>query len=156
VAIVVANRPEITGGLTGEQYLRLPHAVVHTLRQSSLVEESAQKRFGVQLDVRAVTESMLEISYLVTRTSLIGVVPQPLARLLKDFPGIRIFGAARRGHAWKPPGQVLAPLLAARSLACLDARHHPQGDLPSLVSLEEVRRLLYRALRTQIVSPRSS
>lgn len=90
VAIVTANHPEIGSELTTEQYLRLPHAVAHTFRNYSLVEETAQKNFGVHLDVRAFTESVLEIPYLVQQTSMIGVIPHPLARVFKDVPRFKI------------------------------------------------------------------
>jgi DNA-binding transcriptional LysR family regulator len=90
VAIVTGEHPEITTELTQEQYTRLPHAVAHTFRNYSIAEESAQKNFGVHLDVRAFTESVLEIPYLVQQTSMIGVIPHPLARVFKDVPRFRI------------------------------------------------------------------
>jgi LysR family nod box-dependent transcriptional activator len=90
VAIVTANHPEIDSELTLEQYLRLPHAVAHTFRNYSLVEETAQKNFGAHLDVRAMTESVLEIPYLVQQTSMIGVIPHPLARVFKDVPRFKV------------------------------------------------------------------
>lgn len=90
VAIITSNHPEIDTELTQEQYLRLPHAVAHTFRNYSLVEETAQKNFGIHLDVRAFTESVLEIPYLVQQTSMIGVIPHPLARVFKDVPRFKI------------------------------------------------------------------
>ena len=90
VAIITAAHPQIGSELTVEQYLQLPHAVAHTFRNYSLVEETAQKNFGVHLDVRAFTESVLEIPYLVQQTSMIGVIPHPLARVFKDVPRFRI------------------------------------------------------------------
>ena len=90
VAIVTAAHPQVGSELTVEQYLRLPHAVAHTFRNYSLVEETAQKNFGVHLDVRAFTESVLEIPYLVQQTSMIGVIPHPLARVFKDVPRFKI------------------------------------------------------------------
>ena len=90
VAIITANHPEIDSELTQEQYLRLPHAVAHTFRNYSLVEETAQKNFGAHLDVRAITESVLEIPYLVQQTSMIGVIPHPLARVFKDVPRFKV------------------------------------------------------------------
>jgi LysR family transcriptional regulator, nod-box dependent transcriptional activator len=90
VAIISANHPEIGSELTREQYLRLPHAVAHTFRNYSLVEETAQKNFGAHLDVRAFTESVLEIPYLVQQTSMIGVIPHPLARVFKDVPRFKV------------------------------------------------------------------
>ena len=90
VAIITSSHPEIGSEMTLDQYLRLPHAVAHTFRNYSLVEETAQKNFGTHLDVRAFTESVLEIPYLVQQTSMIGVIPHPLARVFKDVPRFKI------------------------------------------------------------------
>jgi DNA-binding transcriptional LysR family regulator len=90
VAIITALHPQVGPELTRELYLQLPHAVAHTFRNYSLVEETAQKVFGVHLDVRAFTESVLEIPYLVQQTSMLGVIPHPLARVYKDVPRFRI------------------------------------------------------------------
>lgn len=90
VAIITSSHPEIGSELTLEQYLRLPHAVAHTFRNYSLVEEMAQKNHGAHLDVRAFTESVLEIPYLVQQTSMIGVIPHPLARVFRDVPRFKI------------------------------------------------------------------
>ena len=90
VAIITSNHPEIGSELTLDQYLRLPHAVAHTFRNYSLVEETAQKNFGAHLDVRAFTESVLEIPYLVQQTSMIGVIPHPLARVFKGVPRFKV------------------------------------------------------------------
>ena len=90
VGIITALHPQVGPELTRELYLRLPHAVAHTFRNYSLVEETAQKVFGAHLDVRAFTESVLEIPYLVQQTSMIGVIPHPLARVYKDVPRFRI------------------------------------------------------------------
>jgi DNA-binding transcriptional LysR family regulator len=90
VAVVAADHPEVSGELTAEQYLRLPHVVAHAFRHFSLLEETAQKRYGVELDVRAVTQSVLEIPHLVARTSMVGVVPEPLGRVVRGLPEIRV------------------------------------------------------------------
>lgn len=90
VAIITSSHPEIGTELTLDQYLRLPHAVAHTFRNYSLVEEMAQKNHSAHLDVRAFTESVLEIPYLVQQTSMIGVIPHPLARVFKDVPRFKI------------------------------------------------------------------
>jgi LysR family transcriptional regulator, nod-box dependent transcriptional activator len=90
VAIISADHPEIDSELTLEQYLRLPHTVAHAFRNYSLVEEVAQRKFGVRLNVRAIAESVLEIPYLVKRTSMIGVIPHPLARVFQDVPRFKV------------------------------------------------------------------
>jgi DNA-binding transcriptional LysR family regulator len=90
VSIVAINHPEIAGELTREQFLRLPHVIVRPSGHASLVEECAQQRFGVQLDVRAVTENLLELPYLVTGTSFIGVTLEPLSRALRDSSRLKV------------------------------------------------------------------
>jgi DNA-binding transcriptional LysR family regulator len=58
--------------------------------QASLVEESAQERFGARLDVRAMTENLLELPYLVSGTSFIGVTLEPLSRALRDSSRLKV------------------------------------------------------------------
>ncbi len=90
LSIVATNHPEVGEQLTREQFLRLPHVIVRPSGQASLVEESVQERFGVQLDVRAMTENLLELPYLVTGTSFIGVTLEPLARALRASPRLKV------------------------------------------------------------------
>jgi len=90
VGVVAADHPDLTDQLTSELFLRLPHIVVRTFRPTSLVEETVKKRFGVELDVRAVTDSVLEVPHLVAGTSLIGVVPKQLAHVLEGTPDIKV------------------------------------------------------------------
>ena len=90
VCLVGGTHPEVGEEITREQFLRLPHVIVRPSGQASLVEESAQDRFSVQLDVRAMTENLLELPYLVSGTSFIGVTLEPLARALRDSPRLKV------------------------------------------------------------------
>lgn len=90
VSIVAINHPEVREELTREQFLRLPHVIVRPSGQTSLVEASIQERYGVQLDVRAMTENLLELPYLVTGTSFVGVTLEPLARALRDSSRLKV------------------------------------------------------------------
>jgi DNA-binding transcriptional LysR family regulator len=90
VAIVAINHAEIGAALTREQFLRLPHVIVRPSGQTSLVEESVHDRFGRQLDIRALTENLLELPYLVTGTSFIGVTLEPLSRALRDSKRLKV------------------------------------------------------------------
>ena len=90
VGLVSRQHPQVPDQLTTELFLRLPHVVVRGSRQRSPVEEAARKRFGVELEVRATAESVLELPHLIGTTSLIGVVPEQLASTFSHFPGIKV------------------------------------------------------------------
>jgi LysR family transcriptional regulator, nod-box dependent transcriptional activator len=90
MGIVAIKNPDVGQELSREQYLRMPHVVVRHSKQASLVETMAQERFGVQLNVRAMTENLLEFPYLVTGTSLIGVTLEPLTRALRDSTRLKV------------------------------------------------------------------
>jgi LysR family nod box-dependent transcriptional activator len=90
VSIVAIKHPEVHDELTREQFLRLPHVIVRPSGQASVVEDSVQERFGKHLDVRAMTENLLELPYLVTGTSFIGVTLEPLARALRDSSRLKV------------------------------------------------------------------
>lgn len=90
VCILPADHPGVSDRLTVEQFLRLPFIVVRHSRRSSRVEEIVQEHYGVQLDIRAVTENVLELPFLVTGTSFIGVTLEPLARVLRASPRLKV------------------------------------------------------------------
>lgn len=91
VCVLSVDHPHIGGELTQEQFLHQQFVAVRQARRSSRVEEIVQERFGVALDVRAVTENVLELPFLVTiGTSFLGVTLEPLARVLKTSPRLKV------------------------------------------------------------------
>lgn len=76
--------------LSREQFLKLPHIIVRFGGQYSLVEDHVQKKFNVNLDVRAVTENVLELPYLVQSTTFLAVTMEPLTRPLRQSKTLRV------------------------------------------------------------------
>jgi len=85
-----AEDPDSGDELTQELLLRLPFIVVRQGRSLSRFEEIVQDRFGVQLNVRAVTENLLELPFLTLGSPFISVTLEPLAAVLKHSPRIRV------------------------------------------------------------------
>ena len=91
VCIRSVDHPEVGDHLTQELFLRLPFIMVRQRRESSQVEHDVLERFGVQLDIRAVTENVLELPFLITPGSpFIGVTLETLAIVLKSSPRLRV------------------------------------------------------------------
>jgi LysR family transcriptional regulator, nod-box dependent transcriptional activator len=91
VCVRSIDHPDIGEKLTQAMFLQLPFVMVRQGRESSHVEEAVLERFGVQLDIRAVTENVLELPFLITRGSpFIGVTLEPLAWFLRSSPRLRI------------------------------------------------------------------
>ena len=88
--IVSSDNPVAHDQLTEEQLLKLPYILVRNSRRSSRVEEFINERYGVQLDIRAVTENVLELPFLVTGTPFLAITLEPLARVLKSSPRLRV------------------------------------------------------------------
>jgi len=90
LAVVAVHNTQVREVLTRDQFLDLPHVVVRSFGLLSLEEKTAQDAYGRSLDVRVATENVLEVPYLVTGTSLVGIVSEPLAKPLRDSPRLRV------------------------------------------------------------------
>jgi LysR family transcriptional regulator, nod-box dependent transcriptional activator len=91
VGLAAADHPAMESELTREQFLSLPHIVMRDYGEPSLLEKTVRKRHGVELNVRVATESAFDIPHLLAGTTLIGVVPVQLARLLRGSSRIKTF-----------------------------------------------------------------
>jgi DNA-binding transcriptional LysR family regulator len=101
VCILSADHPNSSDGLTVEQFLNQQFIIVRQARRSSRVEEIIQERFSVQLDVRAVTENVLELPFLVTTgTTYVAVTLESLGKFLKSSPRLRVLDL---------PGDLMPP-----------------------------------------------
>ena len=90
VCLLSAGHPEVKDELTSEQFLRLPHIIVRHTHHHSLLEDTVQDRFDMQLDVRAMTENVLELPFLVRDTPFLAVTMEPLARPLRQSKTLRV------------------------------------------------------------------
>ncbi len=91
VCILSADHPAVMEQLTEEQFLKQQFVIVRQSRRSSRLEEVVQERFGIQLNVRAVTENVLELPFLVTKGApFVAVTLEFLAQFLRASPRLRI------------------------------------------------------------------
>jgi LysR family nod box-dependent transcriptional activator len=90
MCLVSIAHPEITDSLTREQFLRLPHIIVRFGGQFSLIEDYAHAHLNASLDVRAMTENVLELPFLILGTPYLAVTMEPLTRPLRSSARLRI------------------------------------------------------------------
>jgi len=77
--------------LTREVFLQLPFVMVRQGRQSSQVEQTILERFGIQLEIRAVTENVLELPFWITPGSpFVGVTLEVLAAPLRSSKRLQV------------------------------------------------------------------
>ena len=91
--VCVAGRDHslVDDKITRDMFLRQSFVMVRQGRESSQFEELILERFGVQLDICAVTENVLELPFLITIGSpFIGVTIDPLAVVLRGSLRLRI------------------------------------------------------------------
>jgi len=91
VCAVATDHPTVHDDLTREQYLSLPHVYVRTPGELLSVDDAVEKELGLALDIRATTESVLEVPFMLAGTSLIAILPETLAALLQPSVSIKIF-----------------------------------------------------------------
>ncbi|WP_428775153.1 LysR family transcriptional regulator [Vibrio sp.] len=87
VCVVRADHPEVSDGLTLEQYLELSHIHISSRRQGTGHVEAALNRIGKQRNIQVRTKHHLVASALVAQTNLAMTVPRSLA---KD-PNLKMF-----------------------------------------------------------------
>lgn len=90
MCLVAIVNPEVADSLSREQYLRLPHIIARFGGQFSTVEDHAHDHCNASLDIRAVTENVLELPYLVAGTPYLAVTLEPLARALRTSARLRV------------------------------------------------------------------
>jgi DNA-binding transcriptional LysR family regulator len=90
VCAVSADHPQVRDELTREQYLTLPHIYVRSPGDTQPTEEAVQRELGLALNVRATTENVLEVPFMLPGTSLLAIMPETLANLLRPALPIRI------------------------------------------------------------------
>jgi LysR family transcriptional regulator, nod-box dependent transcriptional activator len=77
--------------LSSEALLAMPQVIVRPYGSVSLLERTADARFGVKLDARVLSEDPLNLPYVIGGTALVGIVPEPLARQFGRFADIQVF-----------------------------------------------------------------
>jgi len=91
VCAVSADHPSVRDQLTREQYLSLPHVYVRLPGDTLPTPDIVRRELGLSLDVRASTENVLEVPFMLPGTTLLAIMPETLASLLRPALAIRIF-----------------------------------------------------------------
>jgi LysR family transcriptional regulator, nod-box dependent transcriptional activator len=91
VCVVSADHPAVREELTREQYLSLPHLYVRSSGEMLPTEDIVRRELGLRLDVRATTENVLEVPFMLPGTPLLAIMPETLATLLRPSLAIRVF-----------------------------------------------------------------
>lgn len=91
VCAVADNHPEIKDGLTLEQFVRFPHAVVRLGNGVPSIEEWARQRLDIDVAVSAVATSFGLLPALVAGTSLIATIQERLADRVAASLHLRCF-----------------------------------------------------------------
>jgi DNA-binding transcriptional LysR family regulator len=91
VCAVARDHPTVRDELTREQFLSLPHVYVRVPGEALPVHEAVQRQLRLELDVRATTNSVLEVPFMLPGTDLIAILPQSLAELLSPCLEINVF-----------------------------------------------------------------
>ncbi len=91
VCAVSADHPTVREELTREQYLSLPHVYVRSPGEMLPTEDVVRRELGVRIDVRATTENVLEVPFMLPGTTLLAILPETLAQMLQPSLAIRIF-----------------------------------------------------------------
>ncbi len=99
VCVVSADHPNVGEALTREQFLSLPHIYVRSPGESLSTEDVVRRELGFNLNVRATTENVLEVPFMLPGTTLLALMPESLAALLLPSLAIRVLPL--------PPGLAL-------------------------------------------------
>src|SRR6201996_7922872 len=87
---VSRDHPTVGDTLSEEQYLALPHVFGWPSGHTIPLEELVRRLLSADLDVRATTQGLLEIPFLLAGTQLVATLPEDLARTLAKLAPIKL------------------------------------------------------------------
>lgn len=90
VCAASADHPKLGGELSREEFLSLPHVYVRMPGDELPLDGVVRQLWHAELDVRAITENVLEVPFMIRGTPLIAVVPENLALQLGGGLPIRV------------------------------------------------------------------
>jgi len=90
VCAIASDHPSVGHALTSEQYLSLPHIYVRSPGETLGTEDLVRRELGLRLDVRATTENVLEVPFMLAGTPLLAIMPETLADALRPSLSIRL------------------------------------------------------------------
>jgi DNA-binding transcriptional LysR family regulator len=90
VAVVSRDHPSVEDTITEAQYLALPHLFGWPSGHTLPLEELVRRLANADIDVRATTQGLLEIPFLLAGTELIATLPEHLAGVLGQVAPVKI------------------------------------------------------------------
>ncbi|MGH8209536.1 MAG: LysR family transcriptional regulator [Steroidobacteraceae bacterium] len=90
VCAVSNDHPDVRDELTKERFLALPHVYVRLPGDTLSIDELVRRQLGIRLDVRATTESVLEVPFLLPGTRLVAIIPETLGVQLANALSIKV------------------------------------------------------------------
>jgi LysR family transcriptional regulator, nod-box dependent transcriptional activator len=87
---VAKDHATVGDTITEEQYLALPHVFGWPSGHTVPLEELVRRLLSADLDVRATTQGLLEIPFMLAGTQLVATLPEDLARTLAKLAPIKL------------------------------------------------------------------
>jgi len=87
---VAQDHPTVGDTITEEQYLALPHVFGWPSGHTLPLEELVRRLLSADLDVRATTQGLLEIPFMLAGTQLVATLPEDLARTLAKLAPVKL------------------------------------------------------------------
>ncbi len=91
VAAACRDHPLLGEELSLEQYQALPHAFARPNGHTAPIEELVRRLLSMDLDVRATTQSLIELPFLLPQTPLIATLPERIASLAQAVMPLKVF-----------------------------------------------------------------
>jgi DNA-binding transcriptional LysR family regulator len=86
---VAQDHPSVGNEISEQDYLALPHVFGWAGGHAVALEESVQRLMGVDINVRATTQGLLEIPFMLAGTQLVATLPEHLARTLAKVAAVK-------------------------------------------------------------------
>jgi LysR family nod box-dependent transcriptional activator len=90
VAVVARDHPTVENSITEAQYLSLPHVFGWPSGHTLPLEEMVRRLNSADIDVRATTQGLLEIPFLLEGTRLVATLPEYLAQVLAKVAPVKV------------------------------------------------------------------
>jgi LysR family transcriptional regulator, nod-box dependent transcriptional activator len=90
LCVVAEDHPTVGDQMTEAQYLALPHVFGWPSGHTIPLEELVRRLLNADLDVRATTQGLLEIPFMLAGTQLVATLPEDLARTLAKLAPVKL------------------------------------------------------------------
>jgi DNA-binding transcriptional LysR family regulator len=90
LCVVAEDHPTVGDEITEAQYLALPHVFGWPSGHTIPLEELVRRLLNADLDVRATTQGLLEIPFMLAGTQLVATLPADLARTFAKLAPVKL------------------------------------------------------------------